>query len=300
MVLRLTNKEFLASPAVPVSAHRWQRDGDYPDHDHEFMEIVVIVGGRGQHLSIQGAGRIAKGDVIVLRPGTWHGYRACRALRAYDLLFGMEMLHRELAFVLHDPALSRLFWSGPLAQEGRGMARLHLPGEALARCEARLRALHAAGRPGRAPSPAECVGNLLLILHELGAATGTGERRGSAPQERTHPAVVQGVRLLESQLAREWALSDLAGEVFLDASYLTRLFKAATGLPPLAYLARCRAERAAALLLRTAVPVAEIGLQVGWPDPNYFARRFRQHFGLSASQYRRRFSGVADGPSTAP
>jgi AraC family transcriptional regulator, L-rhamnose operon transcriptional activator RhaR len=28
----------------------------------------------------------------------------------------------------------------------------------------------------------------------------------------------------------------------------------------------------------------------GWPDQNYFARRFKLHFGLSASVYRARFS----------
>jgi AraC family L-rhamnose operon transcriptional activator RhaR len=28
---------------------------------------------------------------------------------------------------------------------------------------------------------------------------------------------------------------------------------------------------------------------VGWPDPNYFARRFRSHFGLSATTFRERF-----------
>jgi hypothetical protein len=32
---------------------------------------------------------------------------------------------------------------------------------------------------------------------------------------------------------------------------------------------------------------------VGWPDQNYFARRFKVHFGLSASGYRARFAGNA-------
>jgi AraC family L-rhamnose operon transcriptional activator RhaR len=78
-----------------------------------------------------------------------------------------------------------------------------------------------------------------------------------------------------------------------------RLFKAQTGLPPLAYLARHRAERAAMLLLQTDRPIAQIGEAVGWDDPNYFARRFRAYFGVSATTYRARFSTLAS-PATLP
>jgi AraC family L-rhamnose operon transcriptional activator RhaR len=58
----------------------------------------------------------------------------------------------------------------------------------------------------------------------------------------------------------------------------------------MAYLSRFRVETAAAMLLHTDQPVAQIGHSVGWPDQNYFARRFKAHYGLAASTYRARFS----------
>jgi AraC family L-rhamnose operon transcriptional activator RhaR len=36
--------------------------------------------------------------------------------------------------------------------------------------------------------------------------------------------------------------------------------------------------------------MSEIGQVVGWPDQNYFARRFKAHFGLSGTAYRARFA----------
>jgi hypothetical protein len=44
-----------------------------------------------------------------------------------------------------------------------------------------------------------------------------------------------------SGLARHWTLTDLAAELHLTPGHLVRLFNAATGLPPMAYLAQLRA-----------------------------------------------------------
>ena len=61
----------------------------------------------------------------------------------------------------------------------------------------------------------------------------------------------------------------------------------------MAYLSRFRVETAAAMLLHTDQPVTQIGHSVGWPDQNYFARRFKAHYGLSATTYRKRFAAWA-------
>lgn len=61
----------------------------------------------------------------------------------------------------------------------------------------------------------------------------------------------------------------------------------------MACLAQLRAEHAAALLLHSDQPITSISQAVGWPDQNYFARRFRAHYGLSATIYRARFAAGA-------
>jgi AraC family transcriptional regulator, L-rhamnose operon transcriptional activator RhaR len=104
------------------------------------------------------------------------------------------------------------------------------------------------------------------------------------------------MRLLESRLTHQWTLRELADQLHLSQSHLVRLFKSSTGMPPMAYLARRRVQTAAALLLHTDQPVTQVGRAVGWPDQNYFARRFKAHFGLSASTYRRRFADSARQP----
>jgi AraC family L-rhamnose operon transcriptional activator RhaR len=136
----------------------------------------------------------------------------------------------------------------------------------------------------------DIIGRLALLFSELGRAVADDHRALVGEGSRAHPVVVRAMRLLEADLARHWTLTRLADELHTSPGYLVRLFKAATGLPPMAYLARVRVEHAAVLLLHSDEPITGIGQAVGWPDQNYFARRFKSHYGLSASAYRRRFA----------
>jgi AraC family L-rhamnose operon transcriptional activator RhaR len=134
----------------------------------------------------------------------------------------------------------------------------------------------------------DMVARLTLSLSVVARAAASA--RDEEPIGLAHPAVISAMRLLEDRPAHPWTLPDLAEALHLTPGYLVRLFKSATGLPPMAYLARHRAERAAELLLDTDQPVTQIGRSVGWPDQNYFARRFKAHFGVTATAYRSQFA----------
>ena len=134
------------------------------------------------------------------------------------------------------------------------------------------------------------VGRLSLLFGQLGQAVAQDRGALSGEPGTAHPAVVRAMRLLEADLAQDWTLTGLAAELHLAPGYLVRLFNAATGLPPMAYLAQLRAEHAAVLLLHSDEPVTSIGRTVGWPDQSMFARRFKAHYGLSATTYRKRFA----------
>lgn len=95
-------------------------------HDHEYMEIVLVTGGRGTHVSQAGVHSLSSGDVIVLRPGAWHSYKGCDNLIVFNCCVSMQLFVRGLAVVMEHPAMNRLFWSGPLSAENRGSFMLKL------------------------------------------------------------------------------------------------------------------------------------------------------------------------------
>ncbi|WP_432950717.1 AraC family transcriptional regulator [Kribbella sp. CA-253562] len=263
----------------------------HPVHTHSFFETVVITGGTGFHRSLAGRQELAVGDVILLRPGVWHAYEDCEDLHLYNCCFSADLMQRELAWMREDPLLGFLLWTGPFSAQRRGILTTHLDDKALAEAIGHLEGLGGLRHELVQLHRGDIVGRLSLFLSCLARAVAAGGLIGS--ETATHPAVLTAMRLMEADPARQWMLNDLAEELHLVPGYLVRLFKSSTGLPPMAYLSRHRVELAADLLLHTDLPISRIAESVGWPDQNYFARRFKSHYGLTASNYRARFTHAA-------
>jgi AraC family L-rhamnose operon transcriptional activator RhaR len=266
--------------------HRW----DSPLHTHSFVEIAFIAGGAGTHHCLAGRHELRAGAVLLLRPGVWHRYENCRRLEVYNCCFSSELLRRELSWTREDPLLGYLLWTGPYSVPGRGVLTTRLDPPAFDECMTHLEALAALRHRPLAQHRGDIVGRLSLLFSQLGRVVARTHGALRAEPGPAHPAVGRAMRLLEADVARRWTLTGLAGELHLAPGYLVRLFKGATGLPPMAYLAQVRAEHAAVLLLHSDEPITCIGRAVGWPDQNYFARRFKAHYGLSATTYRKRFA----------
>ncbi|SFN31439.1 MULTISPECIES: AraC family transcriptional regulator [Actinomadura] len=280
---------YITDGSVAYAGRHFHETG-HPVHTHSFVEVAVVTGGHGVHRSLTGRMDVKVGDAILLRPGVWHGYEDCQGLNLYNCCFSSDLLQREFAWTREDPLLGYLLWTGPNSVQRRGILTTRLDPQALKTCAVHLDELaELRGRP-MDRHRADIIGRLSLFLGHLARAV--AKEVGDVPgvEARTHPAVLDAMRLLESRLAHKWTLDELAEELHLTPRYIIRLFRAATGLPPMAYLAQHRVERAAYLLLHTDQPITQIGRAVGWADQNYFARRFKAHYGLTASTYRKRFT----------
>ncbi|MFD0856403.1 helix-turn-helix domain-containing protein [Actinomadura adrarensis] len=278
---------YITDGSLAYAGHHIHETG-HPVHTHSFVEIAVVTGGRGVHRSLTGRRDLEVGDVILLRPGVWHGYEDCRWLDLYNCCFTNELLQRELAWTREDPLLGYLLWTGPHSMQRRGMLTTRLDEQALKECVLHLDGLAQLRGTSVTRHRADFIGRLSLFLGHIARAVATDP--GDAPDEATHPAVLKAMRLLESRLSHKWTLNELADHLHLTPRYVIRLFRAATGLPPMTYLAQHRVEKAAYLLLHTDQPITQIGRAVGWADQNYFARRFKAHYGLTATTYRQRFT----------
>lgn len=117
--------------------------------------------------------------------------------------------------------------------------------------------------------------------------------RGGTVADATPPAhIPQLEALIRTHLANGWQVTDYARALGLSDRHLRRLCLEATGLSTHGFIAATRLREACRLLAYTRMQVQEVGFALGFDDPAYFVRVFRQGTRLSPTEYRRKIAGA--------
>lgn len=81
------------------------------------------------------------------------------------------------------------------------------------------------------------------------------------------------------------SVEGLSKQLGMSRSTLYAKLLQIAGQTPIEYIRSYKLERAAILMEKSNMTIAEIAYQVGFTTPNYFARSFRQKFGMQPSEY---------------
>lgn len=131
---------------------------------------------------------------------------------------------------------------------------------------------------------------------ELFAALEEGIRiareRGIVPRENTSTEApdtlpsqdAKFLQYIQDHYMEELSVQDIAGHFGYADSYFCRIFKQHFGKSFISYLTDYRIGKAKTLLRETR-SIGEAGRDVGYADPNYFAKVFRRVTGMSPSEY---------------
>lgn len=84
-------------------------------------------------------------------------------------------------------------------------------------------------------------------------------------------------------------LKDIAQEVYLSESYLSRKMKIVTGISFVEYITKVRIEKAMQYLRDSNAKVTEVSCKVGYPDYRYFSHIFKKYTGYTPSQWRENY-----------
>lgn len=139
-----------------------------------------------------------------------------------------------------------------------------------------------------------CIGTLYKICDYM---IENSESKAAPEIESSLIYVKNVISYIQLKYSEQIKIEKIAYALGLNRSYLTRLFKEATGYSLQEYLLTYRMKVAVKLLSKNSMSIAEIAQSVGYVDTFTFSKAFKRHFGQSPSEYRENEYSVATGSS---
>jgi len=94
------------------------------------------------------------------------------------------------------------------------------------------------------------------------------------------------IKYVENHYHEKIYIAELAKQCQISIYQFSRVFKREKGITFREYLIKYRVNKACELLQESILLVGDVGFAVGFSDHSYFTRVFKQHVGVSPSDYR--------------
>lgn len=254
------------------SRHDWTIE----PHAHPgLVQLLVLLDGQAL-LASEAEQRAVEGPGAFLVPaGVVHGFRFRPGVEGWVLSFA--------AALLDDPRAAGFVAALDLAREAPAWADLSTHpaeaermGAAMRDLDARLAAVD--------PAPGAVLAQVLLVLAIFAGLTRAPAGNGASDPRGRLAARLRA--LIELHYREHWSVADYAAALGTTRATLTRAARERFGRAP-AELAHDRLMlEARRLLAFTDSPVAVVADALGFADPAYFARFFKERSGSSARHFR--------------
>ena len=298
----LTNDlaRYLPRHAIPLYVEE-VASGAHPAlkfHGHTFMELVLVLSGRGNHLvrmnrksepsgedegsAGECTAEIHAGDVLLIHPGISHCYDQTETLGLVNLVYDPH----KLALPYLDGELMPLF-------DRLVTPRHSIAPELVAQPLLRLSVAESTALAGKISQLAEELNSnrpgrnfcSMAIFMEIIVALC---RSAVAVKESVIPEFLIGdaIRYMHDHLEEPIEIRDLLKVVNMSRRSFFRRFRNATGCTPREYLKELRFSHAIKLLCNTDLSIMEIALKSGFCDGNYICRLFQERLGTTPRSFR--------------
>ena len=272
----LQSVDFFPSGHASVAIEPRLPQADFPEHHHDFHEIVIVEYGTGIHIFNGQPYTISGGTICFVRDHDRHLYEHT------DNLYLTNVLYRSPERFQFLAGLHQLL---PQEQDGQYPSHWRVSHSILQQVRQLVSQLEQQDRTNDLPSKAsgEILFMQLLLLLRKNSLQESMESRES----RLNLLLAW----LEEHFADEVNWEMMADQFSLSLRTLHRQLKQQTGLTPQRYLNRLRLVKARHLLRHSEDSVTEIAYRCGFSDSNHFSTLFRREFNWSPRDIRQRRDG---------
>ncbi|WP_292964981.1 helix-turn-helix domain-containing protein [Novosphingobium sp. UBA1939] len=255
------------------SLHDWT----IAPHSHPGMaQVLMIETGTVDVASDGSARKIAAPACMIVPSGCVHAFRFAVAAEGWVLSMAIALLH--------DPRIAGLLEG--LGLDGGGLRVIPLETEERQRARLSWLLADMADRleQGLRATPA-LIAQLGLVLATLGETLAASLPQ-DAGKDRRAVLVARYRGMIEAQYRDHWPIERYAHALGVTSSTLTRACRAVVDKSPGDLLHDRLALEAMRFLAFTGMGMAQIAHRLGFEDPAYFARFFKNRTGETASAFR--------------
>ncbi|PWM22395.1 MAG: hypothetical protein DBX53_04395 [Clostridiales bacterium] len=262
-------------------------------HTHDFIEIAYIENGSGIHILGNQKQQTQQGDLFIMNANIVHGFLTSggkNKLGVINCIFRAEFLDDALAGCGDDflGAFYRIFFKSFLSVNGENPGYLRLSGGTGACLQQFLLQMY--GEYNRKAKGYEAAVRACLTLLLIHAFRKEQEEQAFSeyPAENGADAVERTIAYIGAHCEKPLHLQELASNVYLSPSYLSKLFKKHTRETLTHFIQRKRVQKVCRLLDTTELSVKAAAGEAGFRDMKTFYEIFKKHVGTTPGSYRRR------------
>lgn len=210
---------------------------------------------------------VTAGDILLIRPGVWHDYAPSpeTGWQEYWTMFNGRRAETLMAQLKLPPRR-------PVMHYGLDESLRHSFTQML-------------DVAAKAPPFSDIIHSGLML--QLAASILSRIQLLRDQGDREESFVQQAKQRMAGSQGQSMDMRELAQNLGISYSHFRRVFKASTGIPPQHYLLDLRINQAKQLIEEGGSKLSEIARTLGFDDPFYFSRLFKQKTGVSPSQWGR-------------
>lgn len=241
-------------------------------HKHDFFHLVFIKQGKGWHRIDFKTHALERNQLFIMKPGQVHGWKIQPDVQGFVLEFTPESLNRDSK---HGLDLVSPLFSLP------DMIRFKSSKE-VEKIETLFALMSEECRERKMNYQSSLQGFLMPLLVEILRAGGVEKSATRSIENFTE----RFQELVENHYHEEHAVDFYGRMLGLSAKALTMRVSRSLGRSARSVIQERILLEAKRLLIYSDLSVAEVGAEVGYSDPNYFVRFFKEQVGKTPLRFR--------------
>ncbi|QMV53011.1 HTH-type transcriptional activator RhaR [Ewingella americana] len=275
MQLKLMKNDFFLTNQNSVMVAERHPQANFPSHDHDFDELVIVWRGNGMHIWNGIPYPITCGDLFYINANDRHSYESVNDLALDNILYCRERFRLAAD------------WTQLLPGEGVSQEQRYWRLSSLGMAALRDKVDELSAECMKSESISVQLSEALLMqLALLLLRYRHPPNSGVLPDAHQLDLLLMALR---ASISEPFHLESFCQRHGVGLRAVRALFKQHTGMSVSHYLRQLRLCRAMSLLRYSDRTIGEVAAECGFDDSNYFSVVFNRACGVSPRDYRQRF-----------